>query len=83
MITRDGNTSNLSSHLRFNHPLTAAKMHWAPSSLSETVSTPPADADAGPTTTKSTATYTQLTVMGGLRENNEVQKGQCPLEDLH
>ena len=64
VMTRDGNTFNLRMHLRNNHPLTAARKHLAPGSLSATVSTPPADTDAGPTTTWSTASYTQLAIMG-------------------
>ena len=72
VTARDGNTSNLRTHLQINHPLTAARMHLAPSSLSATVSTPPADTGAGPTTTKSTATYTQPTMMGNLVSQQNV-----------
>ena len=68
VTTRDGYTSNLRTHLRINHPLTAARMHLASSSLSATVSTPCADTDAGPTTTRSTASYTQPTVPGAFRK---------------
>ena len=64
VTARDAITSNLRTHLRVNHPLTAARMNLAPSSLSATVSRPPTDTDAGPTTTKSTASYTQATIMG-------------------
>ncbi len=58
VTVRDGNTSNLRSHIRNHHPLTAVRMD--PSSLSATVSTPP---DAGPTTSRSTAS-TQPAIMG-------------------
>ncbi len=58
VTARDGNTSNLRLHIRNHHPLTAARMD--PSSLSATVSAPP---DAGPTTSRSTAS-TQQTIMG-------------------
>ncbi|XP_047229374.1 E3 SUMO-protein ligase ZBED1-like [Girardinichthys multiradiatus] len=75
VTARDGNTSNLRTHLRVNHPLTAARMHLAPSSISATVSTPPADTDAGPKpTTKSTATYTQSTIIGAFGKTTKYKR---------
>ena len=68
VTARDGNTSNLRTHLWINHLLTAAKMHLAPSSLSASVSTPHADTAAGPTTSRSTASYTQPTIIGAFRK---------------
>ena len=72
VTARDANTSNLRTHLRVNHPLTAARMNLAPSSLSATVSRPPTDTDAGPTTTKSTASYTQPTIMGAFAKTTKL-----------
>lgn len=68
VTARDGNTSNLRSHIRNHHPLTAARMD--PSSLSATVSTPP---DAGPTTSRSTAS-TQPTIMGAFGKTTKYKR---------
>lgn len=58
VIARDGNTSNLRTHIRINHPLTAARMDLDPPNP---ISTPPAESDAEAT---ATTTYTQPTIMG-------------------
>ncbi len=68
VTARDENTSNLRSHIRNHHPLTAARMD--PSSLSATVSTPP---DAGPTTSRSTAS-TQPTIMGAFGKTTKYKR---------
>lgn len=67
VIARDGNTSNLRSHLRIHHPLTAARMDQ---SVSATVST---STGAGATTSRSTA-ITQPTIMGAFSKTIQYKR---------